>query len=160
MRAKPASRVRIPPSPPRNRTPAQAGVFVGGGGSDVPAHVAIGIRRAGPASPAGVEEPSGARRGDRIPPSGSHDRIGHRRAFSLAGAGATCLRTSRSGFEAARMWARRREKPLRLRQNKTSAFHHVICKSAFILALTCSMTSALTVAFFLARRIFQSRDFT
>jgi hypothetical protein len=34
----------------------------------VPAHVAIGIRRAGPASPAGVEEPSGARRGDRIPP--------------------------------------------------------------------------------------------
>jgi len=40
------------------------------------------------------------------------------------------------------------------------AFHHGICKSAFILALTCIMTSVLTVAFFLARRIFQSRDFT
>ena len=37
---------------------------------------------------------------------------------------------------------------------------HGICKSAFILALTCSMTPALSVAFFLARRIFQSRDFT
>ena len=41
-----------------------------------------------------------------------------------------------------------------------ATFHHGICKSAFILALTCSMTSALTAAFFLARRIFQSRDFT
>ena len=41
-----------------------------------------------------------------------------------------------------------------------AAFHHGICKSAFILALTCSMTSSLTVDFFLARRIFQSRDFT
>ena len=39
-----------------------------------------------------------------------------------------------------------------------ATFHHGICKSALILALTCSMTSALTVAFFFARRIFQSRD--
>jgi len=39
-------------------------------GSDLLAQVAIGIRKAGPASPAGVEEPSHqARRGDRIPPS-------------------------------------------------------------------------------------------
>ena len=38
--------------------------------------------------------------------------------------------------------------------------HQGICKSAFTFALTCCMTSALTEAFFLARRIFQSRDFT
>ena len=44
--------------------------------------------------------------------------------------------------------------------SKDVAAHHGICKSAFILALTCSMTSVLTAAFFLARRIFQSRDFT
>ena len=32
---------------------------------------------------------------------------------------------------------------------------HGICKSALILARTCNMTSALTVAFFFARRFFQ-----
>ena len=37
-------------------------------GSDLPAQVAIGIRKARPASPAGVEEPSQqARRGNRTP---------------------------------------------------------------------------------------------
>ncbi len=37
---------------------------------------------------------------------------------------------------------------------------HGICKSALIFARTCNMTSALTAAFFFARKIFQSRDFT
>ncbi len=48
----------------------------------------------------------------------------------------------------------------RIVQVRQPISHHDICNSAFILALTCSMTSAVTTAFLLAFRTFQSSDFT
>ena len=73
----------------------------------------------------------------------------------------TCLlRLQSSRFRAAMVRTAVKVVQVQSVLSKDVAAHHGICKSAFILALTCSMTSVLTAAFFLARRIFQSRDFT